>query len=63
MTLVYFILCIVFVIFLIKFFIHCCEIKLCKKSHKKFVKNMNQYENTIAGALDNDRINEKRKTQ
>ena len=57
----YFILCLVFVVFLIKFFIHCCEVRLNKKSHKKLVKNMSLYKNTRVGALENDRLNERQK--
>ena len=31
------------------------------KKRKKFIKDVNQYENTRVGALQNDRINERKK--
>lgn len=53
------------ILFLI-YFIWFAIIKLIRinydlKKRKKFIKDVNQYENTRVGALQNDRINERKK--
>jgi len=63
MILLWILLCIVFVVFFISILLHCISSMNESKNDKRLESNIKQYENTLTGGLEHDRINEKRKTQ
>jgi len=56
-------LCIVFIVFFISILLHCIASLDESKNDERLESNIKQYENTLTGGLEHDRINEKRKTQ